>query len=35
MTEDKIKIEELVEQVRASSGKDDISIICYKDQEER
>lgn len=35
MTEDKIKIEELVEQVRASSGKDDICIICYKDQEER
>lgn len=35
MTEDKIKIEELVEQVMVSSGKDDICIICYKDQEER
>ena len=35
MIEGKIKIEELVEQVRASSGKDDVCIICYKDQEER
>ena len=35
MTEDKIKVEELIEQVKASSGKDDVCIICYKDQEER
>ena len=35
MTEDKIKVEELIEQVKASSGKDDVCIICYKDEEER
>lgn len=35
MTEDKIKVEELIEQVKTSSGKDDVCIICYKDQEER
>lgn len=35
MTEHKIKIEELIEQVKASSGKDDVCIICYKNEEER
>lgn len=35
MTEDKIKVEELIEQVKASSGKDDVCIICCKDEEER
>lgn len=35
MTEDKIKVEELLNQVRASNGKDDFCIICYKDEEER
>ena len=35
MIEEIAKVEELLNQVRASSGKDDVCIICYKDQEER
>lgn len=35
MIEEITKVEELLNQVRASSGKDDVCIICYKDQEER
>lgn len=34
MTKDEIKVEELIKQVKATSGKDDVCIICYKDQEE-
>lgn len=35
MCVDITKVEELLKQVRVSSGKDDVCIICYKDQEER
>ena len=35
MIEEIAKVEELIEQVKASSGKDDVCIICYKDEEER
>lgn len=35
MSVDRTEIDELLNQVRASSGKDDVCIICYKNQEER
>ena len=35
MIEEIAKVEELLDKVKASSGKDDVCIICYKDQEER
>lgn len=35
MSTDIAKIEELLNQVRASNDEDDYCIICYKDQEER
>lgn len=35
MIEEIAKVEELLNKVKVSSGKDDVCIICYKDQEER
>lgn len=35
MTEEIAKVEELLDKVRTSSGKNDYCVFCYKDQEEQ